>query len=75
MIPSSCRELTGLAKQHSLKHGPHALVEIRNSMVHPNAIVRQYPWTLTTKQSNWVFGTRNSCSLAGSTTAAYTPRG
>ena len=40
VIPSSCRELTGLAKQHSLKHGPHALVEIRNSMVHPNAILQ-----------------------------------
>ena len=39
-IPSSCRGLTGLAKQHSWKHGPHALVEIRNSMVHPNAILQ-----------------------------------
>jgi len=40
VIPSSCRELTGLASQHNLKHGPHVLVEIRNSMVHPNAILQ-----------------------------------
>ena len=40
VIPSFCRELTGLASQHNLKHGPHVLVEIRNSMVHPNAILQ-----------------------------------
>ena len=35
-IPSYCGELTALASQHSLKHGPHALVTVRNSMVHSN---------------------------------------
>ena len=35
-IPPSCRSLSTLAKQRSLRHGPHALVDIRNSMIHPN---------------------------------------
>ena len=35
-IPSSCRSLSALANQRSLRHGPHALVDIRNSMIHPN---------------------------------------
>ena len=35
-IPAFCVELNKLANQKSWKHGPHALVEIRNDMVHPN---------------------------------------
>ena len=35
-IPPSCRSLSALANQRSLRHGPHALVDIRNSMIHPN---------------------------------------
>ena len=35
-IPSdSCPELARLGAEHGWKHGPHALVEIRNSVVHP----------------------------------------
>ena len=36
-IPAFCVELNRLANQKSWKHGPHALVEIRNDMVHSNA--------------------------------------
>ena len=36
-IPSFCSELQKLANQKSWKHGPHALVEIRNDIVHSNA--------------------------------------
>ena len=39
-IPSYCVELTAFASQHKLTHGPHALVAIRNSMVHSNATVQ-----------------------------------
>ena len=35
-IPSLCGELTTLANQKSLSHGPHALVDARNSMIHSN---------------------------------------
>ena len=35
-IPAFCSELNRLANQESWKHGPHALVEIRNDMVHSN---------------------------------------
>lgn len=31
----SCPELAMLAAKHDWKHGPHALVEIRNNVVHP----------------------------------------
>ena len=40
IIPPYCVELSALAKQHNLIHSPHVLVEIRNSLVHVNAIVR-----------------------------------
>lgn len=33
--PDSCPELAMLAAEHNWKHGPHALVEIRNNVVHP----------------------------------------
>lgn len=33
--PDSCPELAMLAAEHNWKHGPHALVEIRNKVVHP----------------------------------------
>lgn len=36
-IPTdSCPELARLATNHGWKHGPHALVEIRNTVVHPS---------------------------------------
>ncbi len=36
-IPTdSCPELARLATKHGWKHGPHALVEIRNTVVHPS---------------------------------------
>ena len=35
-IPDSCTGLIALAKKNSFEHGPHALVEIRNSIVHAN---------------------------------------
>ena len=35
-IPAQCPELITLAQQHSWSHGPHALVEIRNSLAHSN---------------------------------------
>ncbi len=34
--PDSCPDLARLAAKHGWKHGPHALVEIRNTVVHPN---------------------------------------
>jgi len=34
--PDSCPDLARLGSQHGWKHGPHALVEIRNTVVHPN---------------------------------------
>ena len=34
--PDSCPDLARLATEHDWKHGPHALVEIRNTVVHPN---------------------------------------
>ena len=34
--PDSCPELARLGAKHGWQHGPHALVEIRNSVVHPN---------------------------------------
>ena len=33
--PDSCPELARLATEHGWKHGPHALVEVRNEVVHP----------------------------------------
>ena len=36
-IPAHCGELIAMAKHDNLKHGPHTLVEIRNSIVHSNA--------------------------------------
>ena len=33
--PDSCPELARLATEHGWKHGPHALVDIRNNVVHP----------------------------------------
>ena len=38
-IPDVYSELTALAKHNDFEHGPHTLVEIRNSMVHPDAKV------------------------------------
>lgn len=32
----SCPELARLATEHGWKHGPHALVEVRNEVVHPS---------------------------------------
>ncbi len=34
--PDSCPELARLATEHGWKHGPHALVEMRNEVVHPS---------------------------------------
>ena len=34
--PDSCPELARLATEHRWKHGPHALVEVRNEVVHPS---------------------------------------
>ena len=34
-LPIHCPELTQLQQQHNWSHGPHALVEIRNDLVHP----------------------------------------
>ena len=36
VIPAPCEELNALAEKFKLEHGPHALVEIRNSIVHPD---------------------------------------
>ena len=36
-VPSLCPELGRLQSVHSLAHGPHALVAIRNELVHPGA--------------------------------------
>ena len=33
--PDACPELARLAEKHGWKHGPHALVAIRNNVVHP----------------------------------------
>ena len=38
-IPDVYSELAALAKQHEFQHGPHTLVAIRNSMVHPDVNV------------------------------------
>ena len=35
-IPVQCPELSALAQRNGWSHGPHALVEVRNSLVHPN---------------------------------------
>ncbi|MDE0071897.1 MAG: hypothetical protein OXO48_19450 [Caldilineaceae bacterium] len=34
--PDSCSDLARLGSQHGWKHGPHAFVEVRNTVVHPN---------------------------------------
>ena len=34
--PDSCPELARLATEHGWKHGPHALVAMRNEVVHPS---------------------------------------
>ena len=39
-IPFLCRELTALSKQYNLRHGPHALVKLRNSLIHPNSTIQ-----------------------------------
>ena len=39
-IPSLCKELTALSKRYNLKHGPHALVKLRNSLIHPNSTIQ-----------------------------------
>ena len=36
IVPESFCELRTLAKKHGWQHGPHALVAIRNSLVHPD---------------------------------------
>ena len=33
-IPNSCHNLFNFAEEHELKHGPHALTELRNDMIH-----------------------------------------
>ena len=33
-IPKDCQKLYNFAEEHELKHGPHALTELRNDMVH-----------------------------------------
>ena len=33
-IPSSCQKLYNFAEEHDWRHGPHALTELRNDMVH-----------------------------------------
>ena len=38
-IPINCSTLTALAERYDFEHGPHMLVAIRNSMVHPDAKV------------------------------------
>lgn len=35
-IPEACPKLNALAKQHNLLDAPHALTEIRNSLIHPD---------------------------------------
>ena len=39
-IPTHCSELIELAKQRSFEHGPHTLVEIRNSLIHSQSILQ-----------------------------------
>ncbi len=34
--PASCPDLARLATEHGWQHGPHALVEVRNEVVHPS---------------------------------------
>ena len=34
--PDSCPELARLGAKHGWKHGPHALIEMRNEVVHPS---------------------------------------
>ena len=46
-IPESCVELTGLQKAGEWDHGPHALVRIRNELVHPRR--RLGPLSLATQ--------------------------
>ena len=40
-IPAHCSELIAIAKHYNFTHGPHTLVEIRNSIVHSNANLGQ----------------------------------
>ncbi len=42
-IPLQCPELIVLAQQRSWEHGPHALVDMRNDLVHPKAKVGLVP--------------------------------
>ena len=35
IFPEACPELAALGSKHGWKHGPHALVEMRNNLVHP----------------------------------------
>ena len=35
ILPEACPELAALGSKHGWKHGPHALVEMRNNLVHP----------------------------------------
>lgn len=35
-VPTQCPELMKLARRHKWSHGPHALVEVRNNLAHPN---------------------------------------
>ena len=35
LLPEGCPELAALGSKHGWKHGPHALVEMRNNLVHP----------------------------------------
>ena len=35
ILPEGCPELAVLGSKHGWKHGPHALVEMRNNLVHP----------------------------------------
>ena len=38
-IPVAYNELTELANEHKFEHGPHSIVAIRNSMIHPSVRV------------------------------------
>ena len=35
ILPEGCPELAELGSEHGWEHGPHALVEMRNNLVHP----------------------------------------
>ena len=42
-IPESCQKLKCFAKEHELEHGPHALTELRNDMIHAHQRYGEVP--------------------------------